>query len=379
MSDPLCGPSNALQQLKQHNNVDRTLQQDRLASRRLPTQNFRSHNPNAGLLDPEFEAFQAGAPAYDFAQFRPEPSQSTLRPTAVLSATPSWLSDFSSVNISAPSPTGFQQQPLNVLQPGASSTAGWAQSFQQQHLGHRSQTTALSPQAFQYQARLGGFQSTLTPTSFAELAAARGRGKQIAQEEAFDEAAFERAFDAAVSDLGATDSTQKVADALKNDIADHQDNAAAWDEDRDIPLPEHTEFIEGVDPMEAVDQKSTKDEEIRSSTYEADALAATAQQLLRTVEHNQSEKFKNSQFLGLMRRLRDREVKVDGDEMVETVSATPKSLSSSLHLPTWPIVPESPSSFASATRRSPTVEFDTHFEKGSIEDFAFDHWESSLR
>lgn len=38
MSDTLCGPSNALQNLQKHASVDRTLQQDRLISRRSPSQ-----------------------------------------------------------------------------------------------------------------------------------------------------------------------------------------------------------------------------------------------------------------------------------------------------------------------------------------------------
>jgi hypothetical protein len=38
MSDALCGPSNALQNFQKHASVDRTLQQDRLISRRSPSQ-----------------------------------------------------------------------------------------------------------------------------------------------------------------------------------------------------------------------------------------------------------------------------------------------------------------------------------------------------
>ncbi|KAF2003239.1 hypothetical protein P154DRAFT_100626 [Amniculicola lignicola CBS 123094] len=55
-----------------------------------------------------------------------------------------------------------------------------------------------------------------------------------------------------------------------------------------------------------------------------DDMAATAGQLLERVAGNTSEKFQNSQFLGLMRRLRDREVRVEGDKMVE-VSAQSSS------------------------------------------------------
>lgn len=49
-----------------------------------------------------------------------------------------------------------------------------------------------------------------------------------------------------------------------------------------------------------------------------DEMAATAGRLLERVADNTSEKFQNSQFLSLMRRLRDREVRVEGDKMVET-------------------------------------------------------------
>ena len=38
MADALCGPSNALQSLQKQTSVDRTLQQDRLATRRAPAE-----------------------------------------------------------------------------------------------------------------------------------------------------------------------------------------------------------------------------------------------------------------------------------------------------------------------------------------------------
>ena len=47
-----------------------------------------------------------------------------------------------------------------------------------------------------------------------------------------------------------------------------------------------------------------------------DELAQTAANLLERVSDNQSSKFKNSAFLGLMRQLADREVRVEGDKMV---------------------------------------------------------------
>lgn len=52
-------------------------------------------------------------------------------------------------------------------------------------------------------------------------------------------------------------------------------------------------------------------------TREDDELAQTAAELLGKMSHEKSEKFKNSAFLGLMRQLADREVKVEGDKIVE--------------------------------------------------------------
>lgn len=40
MADALCGPSNPLQSFQKHTAVDRTLQQDRLTARPLPSQVF---------------------------------------------------------------------------------------------------------------------------------------------------------------------------------------------------------------------------------------------------------------------------------------------------------------------------------------------------
>ena len=49
---------------------------------------------------------------------------------------------------------------------------------------------------------------------------------------------------------------------------------------------------------------------------DADALADTANQLLENVKNDQSTKFQQSNFLSLMRQLRDREVHVEGDKIV---------------------------------------------------------------
>lgn len=55
----------------------------------------------------------------------------------------------------------------------------------------------------------------------------------------------------------------------------------------------------------------TEDQDSR----DADELARTAGQLLTSVQHDASDKFQNSQFLDLMRRIRDRQVEVANNDL----------------------------------------------------------------
>ena len=63
---------------------------------------------------------------------------------------------------------------------------------------------------------------------------------------------------------------------------------------------------------------------------DADELARTAGELLNNVKDDHSQKFKESNFLSLMRQLRDREVHIDGDAIVD-VSAYPAFTSINHH------------------------------------------------
>jgi hypothetical protein len=67
--------------------------------------------------------------------------------------------------------------------------------------------------------------------------------------------------------------------------------------------------------------KQGREQEQPQRNDDDDEMAATAGQLLNSVADNTSEKFQNSQFLELMRRLRDREVRVEGDKMVDVSNA----------------------------------------------------------
>jgi hypothetical protein len=77
---------------------------------------------------------------------------------------------------------------------------------------------------------------------------------------------------------------------------------------------------------ERVEQQPEQKKDEQPPMHDDDEMAATAGRLLERVADNTSEKFQNSQFLELMRRLRDREVRVEEDKIVE-VNSTPASTS----------------------------------------------------
>jgi hypothetical protein len=133
--------------------------------------------------------------------------------------------------------------------------------------------------------------------------------------EAFDEEAFAKAFEeAARSEMNIQ---QESEQSQKRDIEFGQD----------ILLEESAEPFMASDQPRVLNQERLgadlihdpmQEVQERPQQEDPDALARTAGQLLDSVRNNQSEKFQNSQFLELMRQLRDKEVMVKGDDIVET-------------------------------------------------------------
>lgn len=110
------------------------------------------------------------------------------------------------------------------------------------------------------------------------------------------------------------------------------------------PAPEQI-----VQEPESVEQKPQEEPPL---PHDNDEMAETAGRLLERVADNTSSKFQNSQFLQLMRRLRDREVRVEGDKMVE-VSET--SSPSSAPLPQHTILPQSIPSTSATSGTAPSA------------------------
>ena len=125
-------------------------------------------------------------------------------------------------------------------------------------------------------------------------------------ENGFDEAAFEKAFEDATAEF-----QQSEKQELQHDVAAYQEVYAGIS-------PETENWMDqtriGAD---RISEDAQREEKHYNNHDEADELARTAGQLLENVRGDRSQKFRESNFLSLMRQLRDREVRVEGDKLVD--------------------------------------------------------------
>ncbi|KAL4870641.1 hypothetical protein BDV12DRAFT_165531 [Aspergillus spectabilis] len=314
MSDALCGPSNALQNFQKHTAVDRTLQQDRLISRQSPSQGFRSQNPNEGTLDPEFAAFESnslvGAPLTNAQHGGHFVNPAPHMPMSHAAEAPNWATDFRNLQISGP-PRPIHHQPGPSVAPvSAASRRSWHDEFlrQQQH------ATAQQNQSFGQ-----GFQPSFAPSYGLHSSqmgtytpAQETTADKTSAIEAFDESAFEAAFEQAKADM-ASQFEDTVVEA--NESETRLDNMELTEE----ASAQHT--VPGTIRIGSDTILQTNKEGPQSAVNDADELARTAGQLLNSVSNETNQKFRESNFLALMRRIRDREVQVEGDEFRETAQS----------------------------------------------------------
>ena len=140
--------------------------------------------------------------------------------------------------------------------------------------------------------------------------------------EVFDEEAFARAFEAAAQAemVGKEESRQEVPQ-----------QAVDREQSQGVEMGQGIMINESAERLMAASEGRLSQERLGSDTIEdpkfqtpeeiqelhnPDALARTAGELLESVRHNRSAKFKNSQFFDLMRQFRDKEVQVVGDRIV---------------------------------------------------------------
>ena len=332
-------------------------------------QGFRSASSlRAGHLDAEFQAFQAGHPLSAGFPQQYQSQQPALLPGSSSHQLSGWATDFKHLNLnharSTPIPPAqFKHEaPLQRHTPG-----GWHHEFVQQQSRQLSVQND-TPQMYggidifpqeQYLPLLnvteaGNFVSPITQQKQPE-----GR-----MEDVFDEAAFEKAFETARTEVLQTDA-RSDRDTL---ITEHQqvesvgieeDLKKWWASDPLLKPRDGTNshdlseqllqsiiahqrvFLDQSDLGNYVDsyptrvlkigsdailEEASKVQEEQDPSSEADELARTAGQLLNNLKDEHSQKFQNSSFLALMRQLRDKEIRVEGDQMVDVSGASSISL-----------------------------------------------------
>jgi hypothetical protein len=315
----LCGPSNALQSFQKHSQQDRTLQQDRLVSKSSHSQEFRSASHAQGALDPEFEAFQAGVappsiatPPPFFAQQPLLHSQPVAQhiPQQAQNAAPDWALDFQRLNLSGPASVmdkgkmAVVQQQQPQMQHNAYSGMGM-DAMQQPYSYMNSMSQGYGPASMGMSMGFMGLASQQQQTMFNPATS------QQVSEPTFDAAAFARAFDEATAEI---ESQQHQHIEVQSDVEAVMTGAATEQANSSILT---THFQNAAFEHPSAMQEPTLQKEGVDKIEESDALAHTAGQLLDSVSHDTSEKFAQSSFLALMKRLRDGEVKVEGENFIE--------------------------------------------------------------
>lgn len=349
MADALCGPSNPLQNLQKHTQVDRTLQQDRLVGNRqspaqvscalatdtsrsptltLLIQGFRTIDPRAGSLDADFHAFENSTPnPFQFQQpdlFHPQ-NQSSPAPGG-------WAADFQRLSISqSPLPAGQFRTEAPLIR--SAPLGGWQNEFMRQR------SAASTPVAQGKQAMRDGPQmNTFQPQMM-------NYGEQpfqyqlsgYPQEQQFQQQPMSTMNMDQHNEISNVDFDAAFADALAHAQEMDQHRASQLESQAQ---PDQIDLQQTVQPenikigSDALPYVERQDRTLEQDTRDADELARTAGELLNSVSHDTSEKFQNSQFLQLMRRIRDREVEVQNNDLQHTGTTSKSAVDAQRYDPT---------------------------------------------
>ncbi|KAK3303375.1 uncharacterized protein B0T15DRAFT_513566 [Chaetomium strumarium] len=339
MADNMCGPSNGAKDLLAHADRDRTIHQDRLvnAPQAGPGNAFRSQLPvDHGAAEMAFGNFQEGGAPMD-ATFNPGLHMTTVAPIGhhapgAPAYGPPAVGTPMSMGYAGPSaPAARLASPLI----GSDSHQEWVNQFARMQVapGAAGPGTAMPNHLMNPAMRLqsapfgapmlGGAPPALLPFHGPVMNAGTQEQAQVGplQDNAalIDDEAFNRAFDeyddVFVDQSADWEEKQKLANtefikAQDQWMAEHGPRA----ESKRVVTPPTAEEMKVIDAdLEKIAQEQDKK---RSE----DELARAAGEIVNSVIDDDSDKFKNSRFFELMRRIRDREVVIAGDNFVDTAT-----------------------------------------------------------
>ncbi|KAL1880574.1 hypothetical protein VTK73DRAFT_5379 [Phialemonium thermophilum] len=353
MADNMCGPSNAAKGLLSHIDRDRSLQQDRLAGpgQRRDNASFRTQLAPYSPADSAFEAFQRGSDVLS-----PAMAAMTLNHGTHISQTTSPL-------VASRSP--LQTQGLGTASAQTSIDAASFHRFLSQSQTNcagaalPNTTSLITPhhnvpvpsmsQLPQAGVGHGGFQGgfggprvdtlpgpSAFPGNIGQAMIRSEVSKAVAPPETFEQRILDEAFSAAFGEYDEEDFNREV-DAWITEHGSEQEQIpqraaepptaeemAVIDANLEVLAQELEERRAAGDP-EVLPQRGPE-AEARQAKQEQEDLIRAATDILASVSDNQTQKFKNSSFLHLMRRIQLSEVVVAGNDLVD--SKTGKTIAS---------------------------------------------------
>jgi hypothetical protein len=283
---------------------------------------FRSSKfPESSVLEAEFEAFQA-APAFagEFSGYEALESETARNPLIrdlPEPNLPSWALDFQALQVnefqtSPLSSSEFREQaPLHLTfhkgrHPQFARQGSPALVAQESHRQTQVRAPVRRINEIDYNIINHSYNSTPTPGLHNIQS-----GHQM--EELFDDDALRQAFDAAEQSI------DELAEVPQQGFQLHAQDAVT-DQDPEILTNGLASRLSlgNVLGSERILENTSKAEHVARDENE---LARTAGELLDKFKYEKNPKFENSSFLTLMRQLRDREVHVEGDRLVDVSSA----------------------------------------------------------
>lgn len=218
-----------------------------------------------------------------------------------------WASDFQNLRLSGPSQNIHQQQMI----PGPAQNAVHSEGWQHEFSRHQQQN---SQNPMTQSAPMANFQTPFQPSYHmntgmmgqfpANQEPVQTNINHAKEPAAFDESAFEAAFEHVQAEVDQQQTTTEQVQSTGLDEAQIESERTELDVDDQIRI--------GSDLI-----TNTTDTDVQEQKQDPDELAKTAGNLLESLSHENSKKFQESNFLALMRRIRDREVHIEGDEFRE--------------------------------------------------------------
>ncbi|EPQ29468.1 uncharacterized protein PFL1_03223 [Pseudozyma flocculosa PF-1] len=241
------------------------------------------------------QAFNAPRPDFEASFRAPGPQSATPPPPLTSAATPAWAADFLKMG---PAPTASaatpqQQQPQNQHRPGPTHSLMAHQMYGGPMTHHAS--------SMQHPVHV--------PPG---MGMGMGMGAGVGMSSFNSGAAMQQMpvhSPMAESSQAAATTVDSVQQGKWNDAF------TAYDRSKTPPPPPDAAAHIEVCPAAAAQTAATHQD--HSDPYERDELARTAGRLVSSVEHDQSAKFKQSNFLDLMRRIRDKQAGIQGTDIVE--------------------------------------------------------------